>query len=120
MTIHLITGSDPRLVSDKVSDITRELITSMATKESRSTILETHDAGAPNSEERESAIRKAVASAETMSLFGEERVVVIRNISEATVGELSALVAYLGQPLDSTHLVVSASGKLAKSVSDAL
>lgn len=120
MTIHLITGSDPRLVSDKVSDITRELITSMATKESRSTILETHDAGAPSSEERESAIRKAVASAETMSLFGEERVVVIRNISEATVGELSALVAYLEQPADSTHLVVSASGKLAKSISDAL
>ncbi|MFM7338146.1 MAG: hypothetical protein ACKO2E_07710, partial [Actinomycetota bacterium] len=64
MTIHLVTGSDPRLISDKVSEITRELIASMETKESRSTILETHDAGAASSPEREDAIRKAVASAE--------------------------------------------------------
>ena len=120
MTIHLVTGSDPRLVSDKVSEITRELITSMATKESRSTILETHDAGAAGSQEREDAIRKAVASAETMSLFGEERVVVIREISDATVAELASLVEYLNHASDSTHLVVSASGKLPKSISDAL
>ena len=120
VTIHLITGSDPRLVSDKVSEITRELITSMSTKESRSTILETHDAGVASSQEREDAIRKAVASAETMSLFGEERVVVIREISDATVSELSSLMSYLEQPSDSTHLVLSASKKLAKSVSDAL
>ncbi len=120
MTIHLITGSDPRLVSDKVSDITRELIKSMATDENRSTILETHDAAVASSQEREDAIRRAVSSAETMSLFGEERVVVIREISDATVAELASLVAYLEHPVDSTHLVVSASGKLAKSVSDAL
>ena len=120
MSINLVTGSDPRLVSDKVSEITRELIKSLATKESRSTILETHDAGAANSQDREDAIRKAVASAETMSLFGEERVVVIREISEATVAELSSLVAYLAQPSDSTHLVVSATGKLPKSIADAL
>ena len=115
-----MTGSDPRLVSDKVGEITRELIKSMGTKESRSTILETHDAGAANSQDREDAIRKAVASAETMSLFGEERVVVIREISEATVAELSSLVAYLAQPSDSTHLVVSATSKLPKSITDAL
>ena len=41
-----------------------------------------------------------------MSLFGEERVVVIRNISVATVGELSALVAYLEQPADSTRALM--------------
>ncbi len=120
MSINLVTGSDPRLVSDKVGEITRELIKSMGTKESRSTILETHDAGAANSQDREDAIRKAVASAETMSLFGEERVVVIREISEATVAELSSLVAYLAQPSDSTHLVVSATSKLPKSITDAL
>ena len=120
VTIHLITGSDPRLVSDKVSEITRELIASMGTEESRSTILESHDASGASSQEREDAIRKAVASAETMSLFGEERVVVIREISDATVAELSTLVEYLAQPSESTHLVVSATGKLPKSISDAL
>ena len=120
MTIHLITGNDPRLVSDKVTEITRGLIKSMNSQESRSTILETHDAGAASADLRENAIRQAVASAETMSLFGEERVVVIREISEATVGELSTLVKYLEHPSDSTHLVVSASGKLPKSISDAL
>ena len=114
MTIHLITGNDPRLVSDKVTEITRELIKSMNSQENRSTILETHDAGAPSGDLRENAIRQAVASAETMSLFGEERVVVIREISEATVGELTTLVKYLEHPSDSTHLVVSASGKLPK------
>ena len=107
MTIHLITGSDPRLVSDKVTEITRGLIKSMNSQESRSTILETHDAGATSADLRENAIRQAVASAETMSLFGEERVVVIREISEATVGELSTLVKYLEHPSDSTHLVVA-------------
>ena len=119
VTIHLITGSDPRLVSDKVTEITRELIKAMDSQESRSTILETHDAGAPSSDLRENAIRQAIASAETMSLFGEERVVVIREIAEATVNELAILVKYLDQPADSTHLVVSATGKLPKSISDA-
>jgi len=92
----------------------------MSTDENRSTILETHDAGVASSQERQDAIGKAISSAETMSLFGEERVVVIKEISNATVAELASLVEYLEHPVDSTHLVLSASGKVAKSISDAL
>lgn len=114
MPLHLVTGADPSLVSAALSALTRELVAG------RTHVLETHDASVDSSEARAAAIRAAVASAETLSMFAEERVVVLRDVAAATVAELEPLTAYLAQPSDTTHLVVTAVGKLTKGVSDAI
>ncbi|MHB1090214.1 MAG: DNA polymerase III subunit delta, partial [Ilumatobacteraceae bacterium] len=116
MAIYLITGTDDRLVSAQLTELVDQLIGSG----DRTTMYESHDAEAATAEERERAIRNAVMSAETPSLFGDVRVVVLRGIHEATVDQLAPLVGYLHDPPETAHLVITASGKLAKSTTDAL
>lgn len=116
MAIYLITGADDRLVSAQLTELVDQLIGTS----DRATMYESHDAGAVAADERERAIRNAVMSAETPSLFGDVRVVVLRGIHEATVDQLAPMFVYLLDPPETTHLVITASGKLAKSTTDAL
>lgn len=116
MAIYLITGADDRLVSARITELVDQLIGTS----DRASMYESHDAGAAVADERELAIRNAVVSAETPSLFGDARVVVLRGIHEATVDQLSPLIEYLRNPSESSHLVITTSGKLAKSTTDAL
>ena len=116
VTVYLITGSDSRLVSAKLTDLTTELIGDG----DRNTMFESHDLESVTADERESAIANVVMGAQTESLFGDQRVVVLRGLQEATVDQLKPLIKYLERPLDVTHLVITAEGKLAKSTTDAL
>jgi len=116
VAIYLITGIDARLVSAKLTDLTTQLVGTG----DRNTMFESHDLETLSADERESAIATAMVGAQTSSLFGGERVVVLRGIGEATVDQLKPLVAYLAQPLEDTQLVLTGSGKLAKSITDAL
>ncbi|MEK7291818.1 MAG: DNA polymerase III subunit delta [Actinomycetota bacterium] len=116
MAIYLITGSDDRLISVQLTELVDQLIGSA----DRASMFESHDVEAPTADDRELAIRNAVMGAETPSLFGDTRVVVLRGIHEATVDQLAPLVRYLRDPPEITHLVMTASGKLAKSTMDAL
>ena len=116
VTVYLITGSDSRLVSAKLTDLTSDLIGDG----DRNTMFESHDLESVTSDERDSAIANAVMGAQTESLFGDQRVVVLRGLQEATVDQLKPLVKYLERPLEVTHLVITAEGKLAKSTTDAL
>jgi DNA polymerase-3 subunit delta len=116
VAIYLISGSDERLVSAQLTELVDQLIGTA----DRTTMYESHDAEVVAAEERERAIRNAVMSAETPSLFGDARVVVLRGIHEATVDQLAPLLSYLHDPPETTHLVITASGKLAKSTTDAL
>ena len=116
MTVYLITGSDARLVSSKLTDLTTELIGDGG----RIIMFESHDLESVTVDERDSAIGNAVMGAQTESLFGDQRVVVLRGLQEATVDQLKPLLKYLERPLDVTHLVITAEGKLAKSTTDAL
>ncbi len=116
VAIYLITGSDARLISDKLTDLTAQLVGDG----DRNTMLSSHDLETLSAEERELAIATAMVGAQTSSLFGDERVVVLRGIGEPTVDQLKPLVAYLEQPLAETQLVLTGSGKLAKSITDAL
>ena len=120
MPVHLIAGADPSLVSAALSGLTRELLAGGTGGTERSVAVESHDANVDSGEARTAAVRAAVASAETLSMFAEERVVVLRDIAEATVAELEPLVAYLAHPSDSTHLVLTAVGKVSKGISDAI
>lgn len=116
MAIYLITGADDRLVSAQLTELVDQLIGAA----DRATMYESHDAGSATADERDREIRSAVMSAETPSLFGDARVVVLRGIHEATVDQLAPLFAYLQDPPETTHLVITASGKLAKSTIDSL
>jgi DNA polymerase-3 subunit delta len=116
VTIFLITGGDARLVSAKLTDLTAQLIGDG----DRNTMFESHDLETGSVDERELAIAGAVKGAQTSSLFGDERMIVIRGIHEATVNQLAPLLAYLLEPIESNHLIVTATGKLAKSITDAL
>ena len=116
MAIYLITGSDARLVSVKLSD----LVTQLIGDGDRNTMLLSHDLESLGADDREQEISNAMVGAQTGSLFGGDRVVVLRGIGEATVDQLKPLVAYLEQPLEETQLVLTGSGKLAKSITDAL
>ena len=55
MTVYLITGSDSRLVSAKLTDLTTELIGDG----DRNTMFESHDLESVTADERESAIANA-------------------------------------------------------------
>ena len=116
MTIYVITGEDPRTVSAKLTDLTAQLIGDG----DRNTMYESHDLENDTIDEREAAIANAVMGAQTSSLFGDERVVVLRGIHEATVDQLRPLLEYLLEPIETNHLVLTATGKLAKSTTDAL
>ncbi len=116
VAIYLITGSDARLVSAKLTDLTAQLVGTG----DRNTMFESHDLETLGADDRELAIANAMIGAQTSSLFGDERVVVLRGIGEATVDQLKPLVSYLAQPLSETQLVLTGSGKLAKSITDAL
>lgn len=116
MAIYLISGSDDRLISAQLSDLVNQLIGDA----DRSSMYESHDVDTAAADDRERALRNAVMGCETPSLFGDTRVVVMRGIQEATVDQLTPLLEYLRNPAENTHLVLTSSGKLAKSTTDAL
>jgi DNA polymerase-3 subunit delta len=116
VAIYLISGSDERLISAQLTELVNQLIGDL----DRTTMYESHDVGAAATDERDRAVRNAVMSCETPSLFGDTRVVVMRGIQEATVDQLTPLFEYLCNPAETTHLVLTSSGKLTKSTTDAL
>ena len=65
-------------------------------------------------------MRAAVDATSTLALFSDHRVVVLRHIDAATVDVLQPLVDYLANPIDSTHLLLTATGRVAKSITDAI
>lgn len=115
MPSYLITGDDERLVSAKLSELIDDLIGGG----DRSAMLESHDLAEAQADDRDARVRAAVNGAETQSLFADSRVVVVRN-AHVTPLDASLLIAYLAAPSPSTHLVVTATGRLPKALADAL
>lgn len=111
-----ISGGDARLVSARLTDLVAELIGDG----DRGSLFESHDLADGAADDKASMVATAVMGVQTESLFGDKRVVVLRNIDEATVDQLRPLVEYLTTPSEANHLVVTSLGKLAKSTTDAL
>jgi DNA polymerase-3 subunit delta len=86
----------------------------------RSLVLDDFDADRSTIDETEAAIRGAVDAASTIALFSDHRVVVLRHVNEPKVDSLQPLINYLANPLDTTHLLLTATGAVAKSVTDAV
>ena len=112
----LITGNDESLVVDELTTRIHEAVGGG----DRSLMLDDFDADQSTIDDTETAIRSAVDAASTMALFSEHRVVVLRHINEPKVDSLQPLVAYLANPVDSSHLLLTATGAVAKSVLDAV
>lgn len=112
----LITGDDESILVEELGTRIHEALGGA----DRSLVLDDFDADRSTIDEREAAVRAAVDAASTLALFSDHRVVVLRHIDAATVDMLQPLVDYLANPIDSTHLLLTASGKVAKSITDAI
>ncbi len=110
MTVHLIVGDDASLVSAAVSDLVHRLVGDG----DRSLMVDSFDG-------EEYEMHSVVDAAQTAPFLTERRVVVARDIGRFSADDSAALVRYLGEPLDSTELVlVGGGGRLAKAVTDAV
>lgn len=116
MSVLLITGDDESILLEELGTRIHEALGGA----DRSLVLDDFDLDRPTIDEREQVVRSVVDAVATVALFSDYRVVVVRNIGKATVDTIAPLVDYLANPLDSTRLILTASGKLAKSVSDAI
>lgn len=116
MAIFLVLGSDPRLVSARLTDLVDELVGDR----DRTTTYEGFDLEGVSADDRAGVVANAVSAAQTQSLFQDVKVVVLRELGEATVDQLSPLVNYLPVAEPTSHLVLTSTSKLAKSVMDAL
>ena len=116
IAVLLITGSDESLVLEELGARVHEFLGDA----DRSLVLDDFDADCATLDETDVAIRAAVDAASTMALFSDHRVVVLRHVNAPKVDSLQPLVAYLANPLESTHLLLTATGAVAKSVTDAV
>ena len=70
---------------------------------------------------RDEAIRAVVDAAQTPPFLTDHRVVVAREIGRFNADDVAPLVAYLSDPLPTTHLVlVAGGGRIAKALADAI
>ena len=115
MPTYLITGDDERLISAQLTDLVDQLVGDA----DRSSVYESYDFAEVQADDREAAVAQVVNAAQTQSLFADFRVVVARHV-EVTPLNVEPLVAYLKSPAEQCHLVLTARGRVPKSLSDAL
>jgi DNA polymerase-3 subunit delta len=110
MAVHLITGDDESLLLAAVSDVVHRLIGDG----DRSLMVDEFD-------DEEYALGAVVDAAQTPPFLTEQRVVVARGVGRFSTDEVAPVVAYLGDPLPSTELVlVAGGGRLSKALADAV
>lgn len=110
MAVHLITGDDESLVLAAVSELVHRLVG----EGDRSLMVDEFD-------DEEYDLGAVVDAAQTPPFLTECRVVVARGVGRFNADDVAALVAYLGDPLPSTELVlVSGGGRMAKALTDAI
>ena len=108
-SLYTIKGSDESLVSAAVLTLVHQLVGSG----DRGLMLEDF-----SGEEYE--VRSVVDAAQTSPFLTDRRVVVARSIGRFATEDIQPLVAYLGNPLATTDLVLTlAGGRLAKAFTDA-
>lgn len=110
MALHLITGDDESLVLTAATELIHRLVGSG----DRTMMVDDF-----SSDDYE--LRAVVEAAQTMPFLTDKRVVVARGIGRFVADDVGPLVAYLGDPLPSTDLVlVGGSGRIVKAITDAV
>jgi DNA polymerase III subunit delta len=110
MAVYFITGDDESLVLTAIGDLVRTLVGDG----DRTLMVDDFD-----NEEYE--VREVVDSAQTPPFLTDTRIVVARGVGRFKAEDVTPLVAYVGDPLPSTELVlVAGGGRIPKSLTDAL
>jgi DNA polymerase-3 subunit delta len=110
MAVHYITGDDESLLLGAVSEIVHRLVGDG----DRSLMVDEFDGD-------EYEVRMVVDAAQTPPFLTESRVVIARGVGRFGGDDVAPLVAYLGDPLPSTELVlVAGGGRVAKALVDAV
>lgn len=108
MGVHLLTGDDESILRSKAHD----LVTHLVGDGDRSLMVDEFDG-------EDYELREAVDAAQTLPFLTDKRVVVARGVGRFNTDELSSLLGYLDNPLESTDLVlVAGGGRLAKKLTD--
>ena len=108
--MHLLSGDDESVLRSKAHDLVRDLVGGV----DRSLMVDEFDGD-------EYELRQVADAAQTMPFLTDKRVVVARDVGRFTADEVAPLVTYLGNPLDTTELVlVAGGGRLAKKLADAV
>jgi DNA polymerase-3 subunit delta len=110
MAVYFIAGDDESLVLSAIGDLVKQLVGDG----DRTLMVDDFD-------NEEFEVRSVVDSAQTPPFLTERRVVVARGVGRFNADDVTALVAYLGDPLPTTDLVlVSGGGRIPKSLIDAV
>ncbi len=110
MGVHLLTGDDESILRSKAHDLVHELVGDG----DRSLMVDEFDG-------EEYALREVVDASQTMPFLTDKRVVVARGIGRFNTDDLTPMLGYLEDPLDTTDLVlVAGGGRLAKRLTDAV
>lgn len=109
MGVHLITGDDDSLVMSAVTELVHRLVGDG----DRTLMVDDLDGD-------EIDVSSIVEAAQTPSFLTERRIVVARGVGRFSTDDVGPLVAYLGDPLPTTDLVlVGGGGRISKAVTDA-
>lgn len=109
MGVHLITGDDPSLVGEAVGELVHRLVGDG----DRTLMVDDFDG--------EYAVAALVDAAQTPPFLTDHRVVVGRGVGAFDAEALAPLLAYLADPLPTTHLVLAGGGgRLPKALTDAV
>ncbi len=110
MGVHLLTGDDESILRTKAHDLIHQLLGDG----DRSLMVDEFD-----SDEYE--LREVADAAQTMPFLTDRRIVVARGVGRFTTDDLTPLLNYLDNPLDTTELIlVAGGGRLAKKLNDAV
>lgn len=110
MAIHLLSGNDESVLRTAVHELVDELVGDG----DRAMMVDEFDG-------IDYELRLVVDAAQTPSFLTDKRVVVARGVDRFNADELTPLIAYLGNPLDSCDLVIVInSGSTPKKLGDAV
>jgi DNA polymerase-3 subunit delta len=110
MTTYLLTGDDESILRTAVV----ELVDRLVGDGDRSMMVDEFDGD-------DFELRSVVDAAQTPPFLSDKRVVIARGVGRFVTDDVSGLVAYVGNPLDTTDLVlVAGGGKVAKKLVDAV
>jgi DNA polymerase-3 subunit delta len=110
MVTHLLSGNDESVLRSAVHELVDELVGDG----DRAMMVDEFDGD-------EYELRWVVDAAQTPSFLTDKRVVVARGVDRFNVDELTPLIAYLGNPLDTSDLVIVINaGSVPKKLGDAV
>lgn len=110
MATHLLSGNDESVLRSAVHELVDELVADG----DRAMMVDEFD-------DDEYELRLVVDAAQTPSFLTDKRVVVARGVDRFNTDELAPLIAYLGNPLDTSDLVIAINGgSVPKKLGDAV